>query len=68
MDRLGVPLKVRQQRLGHSDSSLTLDVYTHVAGEDDVRVAGELDGILHPLAPKNENGSEVKSSKPMYLN
>jgi integrase len=68
MDRLGVPLKVRQQRLGHSDSSLTLDVYTHVAGEDDVRVAAQLDGILHPLAPKNENGSEVKSSKPLYLN
>jgi integrase len=68
MDRLGVPLKVRQQRLGHSDSSLTLDVYTHVADEDDVRVAGELDGILHPLAPKNENGSEVNSSKPLYLN
>lgn len=54
MDRLGVPLKVRQQRLGHSDSSLTLDVYTHVADEDDVRVAVELDGILHPIAPKNE--------------
>jgi integrase len=54
MDRLGVPLKLRQQRLGHSDSSLTLDVYTHVEGADDVRVASELDGILHPIAPKKE--------------
>ena len=54
MDRMNVPMKVRQQRLGHSDSSLTLDVYTHTVGEDDVRVAGQLDGILHPLAPKNE--------------
>jgi integrase len=36
MDRLGVPPKVRQQRLGHSDPSLTLGVYTHVASEDDV--------------------------------
>jgi integrase len=54
MDRMGVPLKVRQQRLGHSDSSLTLDVYTHVASEDDVRFAAQLDGILHPLAPKKE--------------
>jgi integrase len=54
MDRLGVPLKLRQQRLGHSDSSLTLDVYTHVEGADDVRVASELDGILHPIEPKNE--------------
>jgi integrase len=65
MDRSGVPLKVRHQRLGHSDSSLTLDVYTHVAGEDDARVAGQLDEILHPLTPPNENGSEVESSKPL---
>jgi integrase len=48
MDCLGVPLKVRQQRLGHSDSSLTLDVYTHVASEDDVRVAEQMGGILRP--------------------
>jgi integrase len=34
MDRLGVPLKVRQQRLGHTDPSLTLGVYTHVESED----------------------------------
>ena len=54
MDRLGVPLKVRQQRLGHHDSSMTLDVYTHVEGEDDKRVASELDRILHPIAPTNE--------------
>ena len=54
MDRLGVPLKVRQQRLGHSEVSLTLDVYTHVASEDDVRFAARLDGILRPNAPKSE--------------
>ena len=54
MDRLGVPLKLRQQRLGHSDSSLTLDVYTHVASEDDVRFAEQLDVILRPNAPKME--------------
>jgi len=68
MDRLGVPLKVRQQRLGHSDPSLTLDVYTHVASEDDERFAEQLDGILRPNAPKKENGSEGASSKPLYLN
>jgi integrase len=55
MDRLGVPLKLRQERLGHSDSSLTLDVYTHVASEDDVRFAEQLDGILRPNAPKSKN-------------
>jgi integrase len=50
MDRLGVPLKVRQQRLGHSESSLTLDVYTDVASEDDVRFAEQFDAILHARA------------------
>lgn len=84
MDRLGVPLKVRQERLGHSDPSLTLGVYTHVASEDDVRIAEELDAmlrgktageekgqtdaILRPNAPKKGNGSEEAFSKPLYLN
>jgi hypothetical protein len=48
---------------------MTLDVYTHVEGEDDKRVAGELDRILHPIAPTNEklelafvaNSSFIKS-------
>jgi hypothetical protein len=42
MDRLGVPLKVRQQRLGHSDPHLTLGTYTHAASENDVKIAGNL--------------------------
>ena len=53
-DRLGVPLKVRQQRLGHTDPSLTLDVYTHVASEDDVPFAEQLGAILRPNAPELE--------------
>jgi integrase len=51
MERLGVPLKVRQQRLGHSDPRMTLCVYTHVASEDDKRIAGQLGKILHPFGP-----------------
>jgi integrase len=68
MDRLGVPLKVRQQRLGHSDPSLTLAVYTHVASEDDLRFVEALDVILRPNAPKKENGLGVVPPKPLYLN
>lgn len=48
MDRLQVPLKVRQERLGHSDPRLTLGVYTHVTSEDDVRVASKLGELLGP--------------------
>jgi len=59
MDRLSVPLKVRQQRLGHSDPRLTLNVYTHVASEDDARVAAQLgelvSGIPCPNMPKLQN-------------
>ena len=68
MDRLGVPLKLRQQRVGHSEGSLTLDVYTHVDSEDDVQFAERLGGILRPNAPKKENGSGLEHPKPLYLN
>jgi integrase len=68
MDRLGVPLKVRQQRLGHSDPSLTLGVYTHVESQDDVRFVEQLDGILHPSAPKSANGPKLSVAKALYLN
>jgi integrase len=32
MDRLSVPMKVRQQRLGHGDASITLGIHTHAVG------------------------------------
>ncbi|MGH9718232.1 MAG: tyrosine-type recombinase/integrase [Candidatus Acidiferrales bacterium] len=68
MDRLGVPLKVRQQRLGHSDVSLTLDVYTHIESEDDSRFAAQLDGILHPIAPKNEKPEPAAVANSGFIN
>jgi integrase len=68
MDRLSAPLKVRQQRLGHSEISLTLDGYTHVASEDDVRVAAELDGILHPIAPKKEKPESAAVAISGFIN
>jgi integrase len=72
MDRLGAPLKVRQERLGHSDPRLTLGVYTHVASGDDSRVASELGRllsarILHPLAPKSESGGLVVMRQPALI-
>jgi len=50
------------------DCSLTLDVYTHVTSEDDVRFAEQLDVILCPNAPTKENGSGLEYPKPLYLN
>ncbi len=46
VDRLGTPIKVRQQRLGHSDPRLTLGTYTHAVSEDDQRVAAQLGELL----------------------
>ncbi len=51
MDRLNVPLKLRQQRLGHSDAAMTLGVYSHVAKEDDMRIAAQFGEILDPSGP-----------------
>lgn len=69
MDRLRVPLKVRQQRLGHSDPRLTLDVYTHVVSEDDVRTAallGELlSGIPAPNCPNLQEEGVARFEQPL---
>jgi hypothetical protein len=44
--RLRALLKVRQQRLGHSDLRLTRNVYTQIASEDDARVAAQLGELV----------------------
>jgi len=67
MDRLGVPLKVREKRLGHSDARLTLGVYTHVASEDDAKMAGQLGRILHPFAP-NQKGKGLAQIEQTLVN
>ena len=64
MDRFGVPMKVRQERLGHSDASITLGIYTHVVGEDSRVAASRLGSVVWglgqqisaPKRPLNENG------------
>lgn len=57
MDRFSIPMKVRQQRLGHSDPGVTLGIYTHVVGEDSRAAADQLGRVVwagfRPLtAPK----------------
>ena len=53
MDRLCVPLKVRQHRLGHSDARLMLGIYTHVASDDDLRTAADLGELLSGIPASN---------------
>lgn len=47
LDRMGAPIKVRQDRLGHADSETTFG-YTHAESEDHRRVAAELGRIFDP--------------------
>jgi integrase len=56
MDRLSVPLKVRQERLGHSDPRMTLGTYTHVASADDKRIAEQLGDLLSPTGIAKASG------------
>lgn len=55
MDELSVPMKVRQQRLGHSDARLTMNTYTHMASADDERTAEQLGEMLDVVGRKHEN-------------
>jgi hypothetical protein len=47
LDRMGAPIKLRQDRLGHSDAETTFG-YTHAHSEDHRRVAAELGRIFDP--------------------
>jgi integrase len=47
LDRMNVPMKVRQERLGHIESSTTMG-YTHLVTEDDRLVSKKLGEILMP--------------------
>ena len=73
MNSFGASQKLRQQRLGHADGSpVTETIYTHVISEDGKRIAAQLGlavwGVLDAIGRVKENGSEVESSKPLYLN
>ena len=64
--RLCAPLKVRQQRLGHSDPRLTLNVHTQVASEDDERVAAQLGELVTGIpCPGCKKNGLPESSNPL---
>ena len=62
MDQNNVPLKIRQDRLGHIDSKTTLG-YTHVVSEDEKRVAAQFDEILRADACKAEKEKAFDGSE-----
>jgi hypothetical protein len=56
---------MRQQRLGHSDSEMTLGVYSHVAKKDDVRAAAQPGEILDPSGPFHKKERVAVSQQPL---
>jgi integrase len=65
LDRLNVPLKLRQARLGHSDAEMTLGVYTQVERQDDERIAGQLGRILDPAIGPTEREGAAQVGQPL---
>lgn len=59
----GVHVKVVAERLGHSDVSLTLNVYSHVIPSMQEDAAEKLDHILAPIEVNDEfkKVSEISS-------
>lgn len=67
LDKLNVPMKVRQERLGHSDPRLTLGTFTHSEDEERRRAAVELGWILHPNSPNTQKeGPAVLRQAPVH--
>ena len=50
LDRMNVPMKVRQERLGHVEAQTTMG-YTHLVSEDDRLLSEKLGDILCPNVP-----------------
>lgn len=42
----GIPIKLIQERLGHSNISTTIDIYTHLFIEDQIQVLNVIDNII----------------------
>ena len=51
----GESIKALQTQLGHTDSRLTLEVYTQPMPEAQRQLAGKVARVLLPIAPKLEN-------------
>ena len=61
----GVHPKVVQERLGHSDISLTLNIYSHVLPSMQEDAAEKVDELLKPIEVSNEF-KKISESKRVY--
>lgn len=59
MDEMQAPLKLRQQRVGHSNANLTLNTYTHVNSEGR-EVAEKFDAFFTPVCPTTSEALQTQ--------
>ena len=57
--RAGLSVKVVSDRLGHSNAAMTLNVYSHLWGDDEDRTRSAIDTLFQPGAPQVRPAREV---------
>jgi integrase len=63
----GESIKALQSQLGHTDSRLTLSVYTQPVPEAQRQLASKIAGVLLPVAPKFEPEKEIAVDESLPL-
>ena len=63
----GESIKALQAQLGHTDSRVTLDVYTQPMPEAQRRIADKVARVLLPIAAKSELEEENADGKPLLI-
>jgi integrase len=66
LDRVNVPMKVRQERLGHVEAQTTMG-YTHLVSEDDRLLSERLGEILCPSVPNLEKQELSESTEGLLI-
>jgi integrase len=67
MDQKRVPMKVRQDRLGHVDDDLTMNIYTHSESPDHREAARALGDLLVPDSARKLHGNKEKGPEARTL-
>ena len=63
----GVDVKLRQERLGHADATLTNAVYTHVPSAMQQDAARKIDEFWHDIKARRKEEKETEQKEPVQL-
>ena len=63
----GVDVKVRQERLGHADATLTNAVYTHVPSSMQQDAARKIDDFWHDIKAQRKKEKDAEQKEPVQF-